>query len=143
MAIKNPAYGMWPSDDESTGNGGIFEVVDSSVDVEKAVINRMSNLDTEEREPFPAASRFKLKNTHDGQVVVFTQDKFGNRLRWASDYTPCKKSNNSSLCDGKIPVCSPYVPGDPQKGYSSTGCKAFNTCIRSWKVKKEKRKVKC
>lgn len=142
MAIKNPAYGMWPCDDESTGNGGAFEVVDSSVNIEKTVINRMSKLDVEERELFPAASRFKLKNTHDGQIVVITHDKFGNRLKWISDYTPCMGINKNKICDGKIPVCSPYVPGDPKNGYSSTGCKAFNTCIRSWKVKKEKRKVK-
>lgn len=143
MVIKNPAYGMWPSDDESTGNGGVFEVVDSSVNVENTVIARMSKLDAEERELFPAASRFRLKNTYNGQVVVFTQDKFGNKLKWTSDYTPCTGINKNKLCDGKIPVCSPYVQGDPQKGYSSTGCKAFNTCIRSWKVRKEGRKVKC
>ena len=135
MAIRNPAYGMWPCDDENTG-GSFFQVVDSSVNVEAAVINRMSKMNTGERDLYPATTRFKLKNTSDGRVVVTTEDKFGNKLRWTSDYTPCKRDGYDRLCDGNIPACSPYTKGDPKKGYSSSGCKAFKSCIRSWRVKK-------
>lgn len=135
MAIKNPAYGVWPGDDENTGRS--FQVMDSSVNVEAAVISRMSKLNAGERESYPATTHFKLINNSDGQVVVTTEDNFGtDKLRWISDYTPCKKDGYNRLCDGQIPACSPYTKGDPKKGYSSTGCKAFKSCIINWRVKK-------
>jgi len=76
---------------------------------------------------------FTLKNDlkMNCTVVTITQDE---KIIWRCPPGPCITGSDSLykwLCDGLIPICQPFVPGNGE--YSSTGCRHWRKCNRLWK----------
>lgn len=137
MAIKNPAFGAYLTDDDPADRVNEIEVVDAKINVELEALKNASKIKTP---GYPCSSgKFSVTRTKPGDESVITIVEGRVKTVWTSPPGPCMNDDRwHELCDGLVPSCEPYKPvskKDAENGYSPTGCKAFRSCQRTWKKK--------
>ncbi len=135
MAIKNPAFGSYIIDDDPADRTNRVEVADGRTNVEQQVLKNITRIRTP---GYPISSGyFQSTRTKTGNEIII--DEGHVKTLWMSPPGPCQDDyRRQELCDGLVPFCEPYRPvsrKEAEKGYTPTGCKAFQRCQRMWKKK--------
>ena len=138
MTIKNPAYGIYPSDDDPADSNYYFDIADTRANVE---LQAFKNINGSLNEKYPASSgNFSIKMERDGTSTVVINNG-QTKTVWRGTPGPCLTSRYNNLCDGYIPYCEPYksiTEQEKARGYTPRGCKAFHLCSNSWRKKSRK-----
>lgn len=128
MTIRNPSFGVYPTDDDHGDFG--HKVIDPRVNVERQVVDLLAE---GVKGCFPQTnSIFKLRNDRDMNCTVIIYQG-GKKTVWQSPPGLCVTMNESLfswLCDGRIPTCEKFHPGG--HGYDPTGCRNFRKCLGKW-----------
>jgi len=130
VTIRNPSFGVYPTDDDHGDFG--HGVIDPRVNVEKQVVDLLAK-GIEARGP-QTSSVIELRNDCNMNCTVITYQG-GKKTVWQSPPGPCITMDKYSslynwLCDGRIPICEEFHPGD--KDYDPTGCRNFRKCLGKW-----------
>lgn len=78
----------------------------------------------------------ELQNNLDGSCAATAKAPGGRLVRLEAPPPPCLDPEGwAELCDGRIPVCKPYLPPSEvqtEQGVVACGCKNYEECANAW-----------